>query len=239
MDAVGDDNLFWQGDTGNVDSTYTTSRKYYESLSSPSIWYWLMRLLDFFTCPSFGVLAAVAAIIILHYKSPIMDFYSNLVENGIQETMTDSLLSLCDLARAYYQIACEVIRNLCSSAGAHGPVPSIPCINTTLKTRTSSMSTPPPLVMIPLHSQSVEPGQRQEIDANEDDTSAAGMQPLPSPTWRATIIQHDRSSTEIEPAFLNDTDYPEGWLVYHPKLGVIPKEEADRFDRNTEGPTCR
>jgi hypothetical protein len=35
---------------------------------------------------------------------------------------------------------------------------------------------------------------------------------------------------DIEPAFLNDQDYPPGWLVYHPLLGVVPKEEADKYD---------
>ena len=39
---------------------------------------------------------------------------------------------------------------------------------------------------------------------------------------------------EIEPAFLNAEDYPPGWLVYHPVLGVVPKEEADDYDNKTE-----
>jgi hypothetical protein len=36
---------------------------------------------------------------------------------------------------------------------------------------------------------------------------------------------------ELEPAFLNEKDYPKGWMVYHPILGVVPKTVADRYDR--------
>lgn len=39
------------------------------------------------------------------------------------------------------------------------------------------------------------------------------------------------STPELEPAFLHDKDYPPGWMVYHPVLGVVAKEKADEFDR--------
>lgn len=35
---------------------------------------------------------------------------------------------------------------------------------------------------------------------------------------------------DIEPAFLNARDYPKGWLVFHPSLGVVPKSEADAHE---------
>ena len=38
---------------------------------------------------------------------------------------------------------------------------------------------------------------------------------------------------EIEPAFLNEQDYPPGWLVYHPHLGVVSKEQADHYDKQS------
>lgn len=34
------------------------------------------------------------------------------------------------------------------------------------------------------------------------------------------------SSTEIEPSFLDPKDYPTGWLIYDPKLGIVRQEEA-------------
>jgi len=33
----------------------------------------------------------------------------------------------------------------------------------------------------------------------------------------------------MEPAFLRDEDYPPGWLVFDPVLGVVSKTEADRY----------
>jgi hypothetical protein len=44
-------------------------------------------------------------------------------------------------------------------------------------------------------------------------------------------------ANDIEPAFLNDRDYPPGWMVYHRVLGVVPKTEADRYDRESNGST--
>eukprot|EP00536_Pseudo-nitzschia_multiseries_P001373 jgi/Psemu1/234533/estExt_Genewise1.C_180035 len=34
----------------------------------------------------------------------------------------------------------------------------------------------------------------------------------------------------LPPAFSNRDDYPEGWLVYHPVLGVVSVKEAERYD---------
>lgn len=31
---------------------------------------------------------------------------------------------------------------------------------------------------------------------------------------------------EIEPAFLDTQDYPAGWLIYDPKLGIVRQEEV-------------
>mmetsp|Transcript_24219 Transcript_24219/g.35225 ORF Transcript_24219/g.35225 Transcript_24219/m.35225 type:complete len:197 (+) Transcript_24219:225-815(+) len=39
---------------------------------------------------------------------------------------------------------------------------------------------------------------------------------------------------EIEPAFLNDEDYPNDWLIFHPWYGVIPKKTADLWKMNEQ-----
>jgi hypothetical protein len=36
---------------------------------------------------------------------------------------------------------------------------------------------------------------------------------------------------ELEPAFLDENDYPADWIVYHPVLRVVTKKEADKYDR--------
>jgi len=70
------------------------------------------------------------------------------------------------------------------------------------------LTSPPPLVVL-----------------NEEDTRA------PSPSTSSTS---NHSQGEVEPAFLNENDYPPGWLVYHGILGVVSKEEADEYDHRKE-----
>ena len=42
----------------------------------------------------------------------------------------------------------------------------------------------------------------------------------------------DKENTDpLEPAFLRDDDYPPGWLVFDPILGVVSKAEADKDKR--------
>mmetsp|Transcript_4833 Transcript_4833/g.12304 ORF Transcript_4833/g.12304 Transcript_4833/m.12304 type:complete len:499 (+) Transcript_4833:120-1616(+) len=42
-----------------------------------------------------------------------------------------------------------------------------------------------------------------------------------------------RTDFELEPTFLDEKKYPPGWLLYHPVLGVVSKEEADKYDSQT------
>ena len=53
---------------------------------------------------------------------------------------------------------------------------------------------------------------------------------LPSVVQNQVALNQD----DIEPAFLNDQDYPPGWLVYHPLLGVVSKEDADKYDKDQQ-----
>ncbi len=231
MDADSHENLFSQGGTEKRNSPHFSNKKYHDDGSSPSIWHWLMWTIDFVTGPYSGVLMALAAIILLHHKSNIINLFSSITENGIQETMIDFLLSLCDLARAYYQIVCEVIRNFCSHCGAASrPAPSIAFVNPTAANRVSSMNTPPPLVVIAPKEKSTSIGPR-----HVNGKPAEEMHHSPSAFVATSSTAHFTPARhEIEPAFLDNRDYPKGWLVYHPRLGVISKEEADRFDRDAE-----
>lgn len=39
---------------------------------------------------------------------------------------------------------------------------------------------------------------------------------------------------DLEPAFLNPAAYPEGWMVYHPVLGVVSKTVADNYNASQQ-----
>lgn len=49
-------------------------------------------------------------------------------------------------------------------------------------------------------------------------------------------LKQSQPPPELEPAFLNPEDYPPGWLVFHPELGVVSKEEADAHDGGKANP---
>jgi hypothetical protein len=58
------------------------------------------------------------------------------------------------------------------------------------------------------------------------------LEPLPKSRRRvqsnvAKILHRDPN--DLEPAFVNECDYPPGWLVYHPALGVVLKKKADLY----------
>lgn len=38
------------------------------------------------------------------------------------------------------------------------------------------------------------------------------------------------NTTPLSPAFLDETTYPRGWMVYHRELGVVAKCDADEYD---------
>jgi hypothetical protein len=89
-----------------------------------------------------------------------------------------------------------------------------------------ALGPPPPLV-------DVGPTTPAELSWNNEHQQLQNHHPdgrSPSPST-SSIGSCSAHTDTIEPAFLNEEDYPPGWLVYHPVLGVVPKEEADQYDR--------
>jgi hypothetical protein len=169
---------------------------------------------DVFTGPRFGVFAAIFAIIIVQYKSNIDNFVYNALEDGWQQTLLECILGFREMIRAYYQMACEVLRRIRQN---RDPQP----VQAVARSRNLMGSSPPPLVVLAPESET-------------DSTSSMSV-------GKSCDMVETKNSTkrsppslcfdEIEPAFLDDQDYPPGWLVYHPRLGVVSKEEADKYDR--------
>ena len=131
--------------------------------------------------------------------------------------------------------------------------------------RYSSLGQPPPLVLvvgdtnstagtknepIVVSSSSTIGGDASRIAATATATDA--LKPKPSPSG---AVVGNEMLEPLEPAFLDKDNYPEGWLVYHPVLGVVSVKEAERYDDQqlllavtqkekqqhapkTEGPRC-
>lgn len=197
---------------------------------SPSIWHWMMFALDFFTGPKFSVLVAVFAVILIQFRSSFHPFFHHVLENGMQEAIADSLLGLCDLVRAYYQMTCESFRSFSVYSYTNGNTVQ----NSNGIGRTSG-SMPPPLVIVP-----IDPGDTVREMTSTVEKSEFYRPPSPSASSSpSTKNQPQHKQNEIEPAFLDEKDYPEGWLVYHRTLGVVLKTRADEFDQKEKSDITR
>lgn len=99
----------------------------------------------------------------------------------------------------------------------------------------SSYGSPPPLVMVDDRGNIISTEGGGVKDNNGHHHHHHRHRSL-SPTILSSSMTTKGGSSinrdAIEPAFLNECDYPKGWLVYHPVLGVVPKEDADQYDEH-------
>jgi len=155
-----------------------------------------------------------------------LGFVTNAIEDGWQRTLLECMFGLRDATRAYFRMACELIRSF-----RHGISPP-PSRNIIQSQRVISGGVPPPLVVIPQRAESdAETGMADGLDPSAKGQISEAGSSSPSTASSTSSVPHaPMGQEEIEPAFLNEKDYPPGWLVYHPVLGVVKKEEADQFD---------
>lgn len=173
------------------------------------------------TSARFGVIVALLVILGIHYKERVSTFVSSLTENGFRETLLDSFLSLCDLARTCYHVLCELTRRFLSPF--HEETNSGPLFHTKSISHVSNGGQLPPLVVVAETNNAVDEGQAQ----NSTHGVVYGSSGVPS----SDIFLPTDQLEDIQPAFINDEDYPKGWLTYHRILGVVSKEEADAFNQ--------
>jgi hypothetical protein len=225
-----------------------------------------MRVLDVFTGPNFGVLMAILVILLLQFKSSLLTFFYNAMEDGWQQTLLECMLGLREVIRAYYQMACELLRSVRHGTNDNSPPPLALATARHLMQSPSSLGgsggTPPPLVVVPLEGEEQQTQTQAQTTASlpphnktsssprfhkhnstsstleSSSSSAAARSQSPSTTSSSSSSLPNAPSIqeEIEPAFLDEKDYPPGWLVYHPVLGVVTKEEADQHDREHPHP---
>jgi hypothetical protein len=185
---------------------------------SSLFWFW-----DKISGPTIGVCIAISSILIVQYRSSLADLFYNAMEDGWQQTVLECVLGLREMARAYYQMVCEIIRSIRQS---QNPQP----VQDTVRSQISLLGgVPPPLVIKPTDEPRYKTGNTKRVnnllptrnDARDEERSLT----------MSTNSTHSLSFRQkIEPAFLDEQDYPPGWLVYHPRLGVVPKIQADKFE---------
>ncbi|CAB9497284.1 expressed unknown protein [Seminavis robusta] len=173
----------------------------------------------------FGILMALFVIYIFHR----VGFGRGISERGIM----DCLLEVQDYALAYGQMALEFCRKLRCYLLAGGedwflhdmpisPNASAALHPNGLRGRRRNMAAP-----VASRIASSRMPELEETDINP----LQQLDPLPA----AAINNNNKENTDpLEPAFLNDEDYPPGWLVFDPVLGVVSKAEADNYKRKQQ-----
>lgn len=237
---------YYPSTTSSSSSTWTTT---------------LASWLDLLTGPNFGIFVAVIVVIIMQYKGTLYNFYDSWQQDGWQG-IVDVLFRQKETLRAYYQMACEFVRSWrhpqrAGGGGGGGGLSSLSLLRTA-----SSAMPPPLVLPENEDDEEEQVGlsvtsgngngngkHRKEyrsrllsattnLNGNRVQRSSSSLLPERDPSSpllkkkNGFCLQSRQLQQEIEPAFLNEQDYPPGWLVYHPVLGVVPKEQADQYDKS-------
>lgn len=197
---------------------------------------------DMVTRPNY--IGAVLAIIFIQYRSIVLNFVHTAINDGIMHTFFNLILNLADVIRGYYHMARELYRSVGqnyvfsfvdenddqnyagypmlqreSSHLHNNDNINVPTRNNNHK-RHSSCGPPPPLVVIKNSTISTEDEMVEPKIGASPTIVAAGS--------TSEILENEMEP--LEPAFLNNEDYPPGWLVHHPVLGISSVKEADQYD---------
>jgi hypothetical protein len=155
-------------------------------------------------------------------------------ELTLWELLCELWWSVHDYTRAYLQMGMEQIRRLVSwdsdNAAALSPARNRVRRRRIRRETSSSM---PELEDVPDSEQTGGPSGFQEnssLAMNGMSDTIRNGHAEPERLRRSDMPIPQHRSNDIEPAFLNDRDYPPGWMVYHRVLGVVPKTEADLYD---------
>lgn len=165
----------------------------------------------------------------------IRRFFAERRNEGLLNTLMDLILEVQEYAVAYGQMAFEFGRKLRGYLLAHGdewyhhdnhtmtlPSPNPAAALLAMGPRGRRRAAPVANRLVSSRMPELEETdvQKQQLDESQ----------LPQDQQHHQL--EDKENTDpLEPAFLRDEDYPPGWLVFDPVLGVVTKTEADNYRR--------
>lgn len=168
-----------------------------------TMWHWSMWVLDSITSPYVGMILAVLVIIGLHFKDNIISSFVARTFGRISLAIViDSSIAMLDM-----------LWHACSQ-GVFVGLPGAVFRRGVKDTEQKDCYT------------DGIPGLGEIGCITEEDTALMSVS-RPSVEFRTGDFDHLATSCdEIEPAFLQDKDYPPKWMIYHCVLGVVPKDEV-------------
>ncbi len=194
-------------------------------------------LWDVLTTPQ--SMGAVLVIVFIQYRSLLLSFVRMAMNDGVMHTLFNLSFNIADTMRGYYHMTNEIIRSLGQNRifpfvgenhdsnyrSYSSPQSDLQTNDTTNNgtncyKRNSSNEPLPQLVEL-----------RKSVVHNEEDVAA----PQPADSGNVMSINSKSKILEnemkpLEPAFLKKEDYPPGWLVFHPILGISSVHEADQYE---------
>lgn len=189
-------------------------------------------------------IGAVLAIMFIHYRSVVLDFVYIAIKDGIMQTLFNLILNLADAIRGYYHMSQEIVRGLSQNysfsivddnyGSDYATCSSLQRESTDLQNNDPT-NVPDHNNIDKLNSSSGTLPQLVEVRNSLIDTEEETITPKAGTSKTAETIVSKSEIPEngmlpLEPAFLNRDEYPPGWLVFHPVLGVCSVQEADQYD---------
>lgn len=192
-------------------------------------------------------IGAVLTIVFLQYRSVILNWFYTAINDGIMQTFFSLILNLGDEIRGYYHTSHELVRGLgqnyvFSFADENYGVdydrfPSHPSLQRepgdSLDLETTNV--PDHNNIHKLNSSSGKLPKLAEVRNSVIFTKEEMLAPN-SAASNTTVTTDSKLNilenemVPLEPAFLNKQDYPQGWLVFHPVLGISSVQEADQYE---------
>ena len=182
------------------------------------------HLWDVLTTPQ--SMGAVLVIVCFQYRSLLLAFVHMAMNDGIMQTLFNLALNIANIMRGYYHMSKEIIRRLSqyrffpfmneNHDSNYASYSSSPRDDTT-NVSDSSHGPLPRLVKV-----------RNGIVCEEEEDVTASQT---ADSGAAESRDSKSKMVPLEPAFLKKEDYPPGWLIFHPILGISSVQEVDQYEK--------
>ena len=200
------------------------------------------HLWDVLTTPQ--SMGAVLVIVFFQYRSLLLTLVRMALNDGIMQTIFNLALNIADTMRGYYLMCKEIIRRLGqnrifpfmnenhdSNYGSYSSSPREPGDWQNNDTTNVSNSSHGPLPRLVEVRNSVVCEEDEDVTASETADSVTAE----SKDSKSKILENEM--VPLEPAFLKKEDYPPGWLVFHPILGISSVQEVHQYEKERLGDT--
>lgn len=204
---------------------------------------WKNPRIPYLNTQNFGILVAIFVIYFFQKQDGFGRLLEARRERGLTNAIMDMILEAHDYIVGFSQMMMEIFRNLRSHLVSNNDdwlhdVAMPPNENGYRTNGLRGRRGRHGIMGAPVASRiaNIQMPELEETDSRKRQQQVEEEDVLGLLGPSSSSAKHDDSVDKenrlpLEPAFLNDVDYPPGWLVFDPVLGVISKAEADKYKR--------